>query len=224
MSNPEFKGTRNLLLGVLTIWFLAVLLAGYIGVFDVGSPYSMRVPIPLGLGVALPLILFGIWFRISQRFRTYMLSINPVLLTAAHTWRVGGIVFLILYAQGVLPRSFAFPAGFGDMAIGITAPLIAWAVARKKISSGGFILWHLAGMADLVIAVVTGVLASPSRIGILAHGTTTRALGLLPLSLIPTFFVPLLFVLHWISIARARRTGVERGDSSVSSVSIQATA
>jgi hypothetical protein len=176
------------------------------------------------LGVALPLILFGIWFQVSQRFRTYMLSMNPVALTAAHTCRIGGFVFLILYVQGVLPRSFAFPAGFGDMAIGITAPFIAWALAKKKISSSGFILWHMAGVADLVIAVVAGVLSSPSRIGILAHGTTTRAMGLLPMSLIPTFAVPLLLILHLICIAQARQGRLGRADSSVSPISIKATA
>ncbi len=224
MNKPEAKGMRNLPLSLLAIWFLTVLLAGYIGVFDAGSPYSMSVPIPLGLGAVLPLIIFAIWFQVSKGFRDYVLSMNLVVLTAAQTWRVGGIVFLILYVQGILPRSFAFPAGFGDMAIGITAPLIAWALARKKISFGGFMLWQMAGITDLVVAVVTGVLSSPSRIGILTHGATTRVMGVLPMSLIPTFAVPLLLILHLICIAQARQTRLERSELSDSPAPIKAAA
>jgi hypothetical protein len=50
-----------------------------------------------------------------------------------------------------------------------------------------------------------GVLSSFPRNGILAHGITTRIMGQLPMSLIPTFAVPLLFILHIICIAQTRQ-------------------
>ena len=205
MSKLNSNKLRNVVWTLLVLWLVGALLAGYIGVFDAGSPYSMSVPIPLGLGAILPVVLFGIWFQVSGSFREYVLSLNPAVLTAVQSWRVGGIVFLVLLAKGVLPPSFAYPAGFGDIAIGLTALFIAWAFSRKKLSTNGFILWQLAGVTDLVAAVVTGVLSSPTRTGILAHGATTRVMGLLPMSLIPTFAVPLLFILHIICIAQARR-------------------
>lgn len=209
MTRSNFKEMKNLLWSLMGIWFLGVLLAGHIGVFGSGSPYSMSVPIPLGLGAVLPIVVFGIWYKASATFREYILSFNPVVLTAVQSWRVGGIVFLILLVKGILPPSFAYPAGLGDIAIGVTAPFIALASSRKRLSSGAFVLWQTAGIADLVIAVGTGVLSSSTRLGILAHGTTSRVMGLLPMSLIPTFAVPFLIILHIICIVQARQSGLE---------------
>jgi hypothetical protein len=189
------------LLGILAVWLAEVTIASSAGVFSQGAPFSTKTPLPLGLAALVPILLFLIWFNSSVQFRDFLLGIDPVVLTAVQTWRVGGVVFLILMAFGLLPASFALPAGLGDIAIGITAPWIAGAVKRRTISKGAFITWQIAGMADLVIAVGSGVLSS----GILAHGVTTKIMGQLPMSLIPTFAVPLLLILHIIQIAQARR-------------------
>jgi hypothetical protein len=125
-------------------------------------------------------------------------------LTLAQTWRVGGIVFLILHQQGALPGVFAIPAGWGDFAIGITAPIVAW-YWRRPFPSKTFIVWNVLGIVDLVLAVTLGVLASRTPVGILAGDVTTRLMGQFPLSLIPTFFVPLLLILHLISLDRVRK-------------------
>lgn len=106
-------------------------------------------------------------------------------LTTVQVWRVGGIAFLILLAKGILPPILAVPAVFGDMAIGVTAPFIADAPAQNNMSARGFVRWQIAGILDLVVAVTLGVLSSPSRLGILAHGATTRVIGQLPMTLIP---------------------------------------
>ena len=209
MTGSNFKGMKKVLWSVLGIWFLAMLLAGYMGVFGAGFRYSMSVPIPLGLAAMLPIVGFGIWYKASERFRESVLSINPVVLTAVHTLRVEGIVFLILMAKGMLPRAFAYPAGLGDITIGVTAPLVALALSRRKLPAGVLVLWNMAGIADLVIAMVTAVLSS---LGILAHGATMGVMGLLPMSLIPTFGVPLLLILHVICLAQVRRSRLE-GDA-----------
>jgi hypothetical protein len=208
MNRDSDQGLTKLLWSLLAAWFFAVLVAGFIGVFDAGTRYSMSEPIPLGLSAVLPVAVFAIWFSISTRFREYLRSLNPVILTAVQTWRVGGIVFLILMAKGMLPPTFALPAGLGDMTIGITAPLIALALSRKKLADWVFVLWQAAGILDLVVAVGTGVLSSPTRLGVLAHGATTRLMGQLPMSLIPTFAVPLLVILHIVCIAQVRQAGL----------------
>ena len=128
-----------------------------------------------------------------------------MVLTAVQSWRVVGIIFLILMAKAMLPPSFAYPAGLGDFAIGATAPFVAMAMARKKISTGSVLARQIAGIIDLVVAVGMGVLSSHTRLGILAHGTSARVMGLLPMSLIPTFAVPLLLILHLTCIARVRQ-------------------
>ena len=47
-----------------------------------------------------------------------------------HLFRVEGVVFLIMMALGHLPALFAVPAGLGDIAAGIAAPLVAYSLAR----------------------------------------------------------------------------------------------
>src|ERR1700677_4099692 len=98
---------RNLTTIVLAVWFLLALGGSLLGVFD-GEP---RPPIPLGLAAILPVALFATYYFVSAEFRQFILSLDLRLLTVAQTWRVAGIVFVILYFQGLLPGTFALPAG-----------------------------------------------------------------------------------------------------------------
>ena len=191
---------RNLTVAVLVVWFLLAVAGSLLGVFD-NEP---RPPLPLGLAAVIPVALFAFCYLTSVRFQEFVLSLDLRILTVAQTWRVGGIVFLILYQQGALPSVFAIPAGWGDIAIGITAPMVAW-YWRRPFSSKIFIVWNVLGSLDLVMAVSLGVLASATPVGVLAGDVTTRLMGQFPLSLIPTFFVPLLLILHLISLSRVRK-------------------
>jgi hypothetical protein len=113
-------------------------------------------------------------------------------------------VFVILYQRGALPGAFAIPAGWGDSAIGITAPIVAW-YWRRPYPAKIFIAWNVLGILDLVIAVTFGVLASRSPVGLFAGDVTTRLMGQFPLGLVPTFIVFLLLILHVISLSRVRK-------------------
>jgi hypothetical protein len=87
----------------------------------------------------------------------------------------------------------------------VTAPLLALAW-KPPFPRKTLIAWNIFGMLDLVNAVTLGILASASPLGILAGDVSTRLMGRFPLSLVPTFFVPLFFILHLISLARVRRS------------------
>jgi|SRR5271170_7412684 len=190
--------------GVLALWFLGMLAASVMGGFDSAG----RPPIFLGVAAVLPVGVFLVCLRRVRGFREFVLRRDEGWLTIAHAWRIGGIVFLILWAKGMLPGVFAWSAGLGDMAIGVTAPVVAWGVGRRwRLPRWVVVGWHVAGILDLVVAVVLGTLSSESSIGILADGVTTRVLGLFPMSLIPTFFVPLLQILHLAVLAGYRRKG-----------------
>jgi hypothetical protein len=121
-------------------------------------------------------------------------------LTFVQAWRIAGYVFIVLYAYNILPGNFALPAGWGDIAIGATAPFVALKLANPNHRKS-FIFWQLLGIADLVNAVGMGVAAR----FINPHGISTSAMTVLPMSLIPTFAVPLFLILHFISIAQARQ-------------------
>jgi hypothetical protein len=50
-----------------------------------------------------------------------------------HTPRVAGVAFLLYMALGYLPALFALPAGLGDIAAGIAAPLVALRLAQASL-------------------------------------------------------------------------------------------
>jgi hypothetical protein len=197
LTTQPTSGVRNLTAAFLAAWFLLALGGSLLGVFD-SEP---RPPIPLGLAAVVPIALFVFCYLTSARFRQFVSSLDLRVLTLAQTWRVGGIVFVILYYQEALPGVFALPAGWGDIAVGITAPVVAW-YWRPPFPRKTFVAWNVLGSLDLVMAVSLGVLASATPVGVLAGDVTTRLMGQFPLSLIPTFFVPLLLIFHLIALSR----------------------
>lgn len=188
---------RRLTLGLIGAWSIFSLVASALEWF---RNDSARLGVAVGLAALVPVALFGLWFATSAGLRKFALALDPRLLTIAQTWRIGGFVFIVLYSFGILPGVFALPAGWGDVAIGATAPLVAMTLADPAHRKG-FILWQVLGILDLVMAVTLGITAgliSPA-------GPATGAMTVLPLSLVPTFIVPLLLIFHVICIAQARR-------------------
>ena len=192
MNNAIYRRVTACLIAV---WFVFALSASALHVFK-----TDLLPVALGLAVTIPIVAFLLWFATSAAFRQFALSLNPRTLTFVQSWRVAGFTFLVLYAAGILPGVFALPAGGGDIAIGATAPLVAVKLANFN-HRRGFIFWQILGISDLVMAVTLGTIArliSPDGVG-------TGVMTVLPLSLIPTFAVPLLIMLHVICIAQARQ-------------------
>ena len=192
----DMKNYAKLAAGLIVGWFHVAFAASAVRLF---KNESNRFGIALALAALAPIVAFSLWFAMSQKFRHFALSLNPRILTSVQSWRILGFVFVLLQAHGILPATFALPAGYGDMVVGASAPLVAWRLARPS-RRGSFILWQLLGIADLIMAVSLGTTARLSS----APGTSMGAMTALPLSLVPTFIVPLLFIFHVICIAQAR--------------------
>jgi hypothetical protein len=198
MTNASY---RKLTLGLLGAWLSYSVAASALSIY---RNDSALVALPILAAAAGPIALFVLWYTLSPGLRRFAASLSPRTLTLAQTWRINGFVFILLSALGALPALFALPAGLGDMAVGATAPWIASRLGRGD--RGGYLLWQILGISDLLMAVTLGATArliSPA-------GTSMSAMTVLPLSLVPTFFVPLLFILHLISIAQALHWPAER--------------
>jgi hypothetical protein len=188
---------------VLTVWLLLVVSFGAAGAFA-GPPGAP--PLPIAIGVAVPLVLFFASLRLSQSFRAFVLSLDLRLIAGMQAWRWAGFGFLDLYAYKVLPAVFALPAGLGDMAIGVTAPWIILALVRQPgfAGSGTFIRWNVLGILDLVIAVSLAALSAVFATG--APGEiSVGPMATLPLLLIPAFLVPLFLMLHTAALMQSRQ-------------------
>jgi hypothetical protein len=200
------SSVRSAVFVTLALWLGLVSFLATQGAFNgrADSP-----PLPIFFGLAIPLaVFFAAYFRWSA-FRAFILGADLRFVAAMQAWRWGGLGFLTLYAKGILPGLFAFPAGLGDMAIGISAPWIALALIRSPrfAASRRFVIWNVLGILDLVIAVSMGTVCSGFIHGItrLIGNVTTRPMAQLPLVLIPAYMVPLFIMLHCTALFQSRQ-------------------
>jgi len=187
---------------LLVAWFFAALWLTWSGFYQ-GSP--TRIPtIPFGLfiPIAAGIVLFWRW----SLLRRIVESIPQEWIVGVQVYRVLGLTFLVLYAAGQLPGEFAWPAGVGDILVGLLAPMAAVAYARRSRGSEGLLrAWNLLGLADLAVAVTTGFLTSPSPVQLLALDHPNQLVSAFPLAMIPVFLVPLSVLLHLASLHKLRQ-------------------
>ncbi len=112
-----------------------------------------------------------------------------------------GIYFLWLHSLGRLPFAFAVPGGWGDIIVAIAALLLlVFALPIAYVSQWWTVLaWNVIGLLDILFVIATGM-----RIG-LQDMQQMIELTAFPLSLLPTFIVPLIIVTHVLIFVRLRR-------------------
>jgi hypothetical protein len=156
-------------------------------------------------GVAFAGALLGLLLatRIPVLARVLEAPATAARLTLPHSLRVVGVTFLIVMALGQLPAIFALPAGLGDIAAGLAAPLVARRLAQGT-GRARAVWFHLFGILDLVVALSIGFLAGLGPWRPLEVTPSTEALSLLPLVLVPTTAVPLAIALHLVALRRLR--------------------
>jgi hypothetical protein len=136
------KNYGKFVTGLIILWFLLALSASALHLFQNASN---RVGIAVAIAAATPLVIFSLCFAASENFRQFTLSLDPRILTSAQAWRFIGFTFVLLEARGLLPAIFAWPAGYGDMAIGITAGFVAWKLVTPA-QRNAFIFWQVLGI------------------------------------------------------------------------------
>jgi hypothetical protein len=209
-SRPSRGGGLRLAVPLaLSVWLLLVAALGAADAF-VGPPG--RPPLAIAIGVTAPLVIFFASLRVSQSFRTFVLSLDLRLIAGMQAWRWAGLGFLALYAHRILPAAFALPAGLGDMAIGFTAPWIILALVRWPdfAARPTFILWNVLGILDLVSAITLGTAGTLTATGAVGE-ISTAPMATLPLLVIPAFLVPLFLMLHAAALMQSRELVRRRG-------------
>lgn len=205
---PTNRGARTFVVFILGVWLALGFFLGASGAWinRPGTP-----PFAVLAAVVVPIAIFLLAYWIFGPFHDFVLSADVSLLTATQSWRFAGVGFIALNLFSLLPGYFAWPAGLGDMVIGVTAPWVALALARKEhfASSKTFVIWNVFGIFDFaVLAVGTGAMAPlifPSLLHMVTPQMVTAApMRHLPLSLVPTFLVPMFTIFHLIALFQTR--------------------
>jgi hypothetical protein len=194
----------------LVAWFLVALWLSRLGFYR-GTP--SRIP-AIQYGLLIPILLGVALFWRWPALRRVVQAVPQEWIVSVQLYRVLGAIFLALYAAGRLPGAFAWPAGVGDVMVGLLAPVVGIAYARRTPFATGLVrAWNLFGIGDLVVAVTTGFLTSPSPLQRLAFDAPNVLIGAFPLVMIPVFLVPLSILLHLASLQKLSQTETARQTS-----------
>jgi hypothetical protein len=182
-------------LRIFSFWFCMALGVGAARLLEKAPPAA------IGLTVwSLVATLLVSYWR-SVRFRHWVLSLDVRHLILLHSTRFVGICFLILYSHGRLPYAFAVPGGWGDIAVAATGVIVAMLATRKRLS-WSVLLWNLIGLLDILFVVMTAMRLALGDPGSMA------ALMRMPLSLLPTFLVPIIIASHIFIFLRLRTSPI----------------
>jgi hypothetical protein len=186
---------------VFWAWFAAAVYAGQ-------SLVLQRLPAPAvpAIVFALTAVLLAAYTRVSG-VRRWVDDLDVRTLVLLHVTRFVGLAFLYLYRRGQLPYAFAVPGGIGDIIVATLALPVALAPLDPAQRRRAVSIWNVIGLVDILLVVSTAIrlnLADPSQMLALTH---------LPLSLLPTFLVPLIVATHIIIFIRLARTDQAEGQS-----------
>jgi hypothetical protein len=204
--NESIRGIWMAMTCAVVIWFAAAIAMSALGRLDQpGAP-----PTYFGLFVAVPIAAFAGAYLLSSNVRAALFAIPLWIVAAAHVLRVVGIFFVAGALTGDLPTIFGWSAGLGDILSAIVCVPLALALRSGRGSGrlrNRFIAWNLFGLTDLAVAIALGLLYSVSVFGQFATATSnSRSLTFLPMSLVPTFYVPMLILLHILALRRYRES------------------
>jgi hypothetical protein len=212
---PASTKSRYTTAGVLSVVFIGwQAVAQYLGAANaylatIENPPAVPT-ILFGLLIPLAVAAIGLWQ--SESFARLVSAIPLHWLVAAQVYRVGGGLFLILWADGRLPWQFALPAGIGDVTTGILAIVVASRLTQNAIGArSATYAWCLFGIADLVVAIAMGAMTSPGRVHLVAFDAPNLLMTAYPLVMVPTFAVPLALMLHGLVLLRLRRAAAATG-------------
>jgi hypothetical protein len=191
------RDETKLLLSILSLWGLGVVVAAETGIYAAMPPLALASLIALGLIV--PIIVYAR----SKGFRDYIQTIGLRALTTFHVWRIAAALLFFWYgAHDLLPEVFVRNAGWGDLIAG----LMALGVVMLPKTRNRYLVFHIFGFADFVVAVGTGLtlflLDDPRMTGIQT----------LPMALIPLYGVGISGASHIMAFdLLRRRVDIEEG-------------
>ena len=180
---------------ILATWFGLALAAGIAGSFQNAIAPMIAITVWTLTGLALLIC----WTIPSAR--KWAVIVDLRWLIGLHLTRFVGVYFLVLSARGSLPAGFARPAGIGDIIIAAAAGsiLLVPQLRRRKI----LLIWNVLGLIDIVFVAFSAL-----RFG-LRDWLSMAPLREIPLSLLPTFLVPLIIASHILIFIRLWRATVD---------------
>jgi hypothetical protein len=183
------RSSHVLAIGLL--WLTAAVVLGAAGIVARLQPPGPQLV--LG-GLTVALVAAGAYLR---PFRRWLRTVDLRIPVALHLTRFVGANFLVLYQRGELPYAFAVPGGIGDIIVAtIALGLLLFVSPSGPRGRTLYLGWNFLGLLDIL-----GVVATAATLAI-KDPSSMQALTKLPLSLLPTFLVPIIIASHILLFVR----------------------
>jgi hypothetical protein len=184
------SGNKSVAL-ILGAWIFVAM-----GAATAGWLEGVKAPVIAGIVWTLTaLALFACWK--VPRLQRWAMTVELRWLVLLHVTRFVGLYFFLLCSRGELPFAFAAPAGSGDIMVALLAVLLLALSGERNWSM--LIIWNTLGLIDILFVVILAL-----RLG-LEDWRSMHALREFPLSLLPTFLVPLIITSHVLIFVRAAK-------------------
>jgi hypothetical protein len=184
------------------LWFALIWRLALNGFFQPGVVRFPALPVAIFAPVLIGLFLL----TRSKHIALLLDAMPPAWLIGLQVYRIFGGIFLVSWANGLIPGVFALPAGTGDVTVGLLALPAALLVSSG--TPGGRaagIAWNLLGLTDLAVAITMGILSSPGPLLLFSADQPNLQTSSFPSVLIPAFAVPSSIILHGLSLWQLRR-------------------
>lgn len=175
---------------ILAVCFCLALFVGLAGWFRVLSAPVVAATV----WTLTAVLLLACW--LIPPVRSWASLVDLRWLIALHLTRFVGFYFLFLCRRGQLPEGFAIPGAIGDIVVAVAAGLI---LLIPQLRARILLIWNTFGLIDIVFVAFSAL-----RFG-LKDWQSMVALRELPLSLLPTFLVPLIITSHVLIFVRLLR-------------------
>ena len=168
-------------------------LSGFLNDFSTFPPKFIIV-------LVVPLVTI-IWAIRTKTTREILQHTPPESIIRLQSFRVFVEILLwMLFIANLAPIQMTFEGRNFDVLSGLTAPLIAFLVARKKLSVPLTILWNVACLGLLINIVTTAILSLPTPFRVFMNEPSSAIVAEFPVVWLPALLVPLAYGLQFLSI------------------------
>ncbi|MDD1443858.1 hypothetical protein MEO93_26630 [Dolichospermum sp. ST_sed3] len=189
------RKVRNRIIIGLVVWAIiisAVSLSGFSGEFEL-------FPLNIMPFVIVPLITTLI-LLFHKDTNALLSKINLKVLTRLQAFRVFvEIVLWLLFIQNLLPEQMTIEGRNFDIIAGITSLLAARFILNSRRL---MIVWNIIGLALLINIVSIAILSMPTSLRIFENEPANIIITQFPFIVLPTFLVPLAYILHFLSLKK----------------------
>jgi hypothetical protein len=184
-------------------WIIGLLVwGGFVSIWSFTGRMSAFENFPLNFfPVLVPPLLIILVITFTRATRDVLQHIPAENIVRLQSFRFFVEVLLwMLFIQNLMPVQMSFEGRNLDILSGVTAPVIAYLVSKRKLSRSGLIIWNVICLLLLINIVTIAILSTPTPLRMFFNEPANTIVTYFPISWLPAFLVPLAYTLHFFSL------------------------